>query len=161
MNTPAQLAKHFRDVFYGGNWTSVNLKDTLTGLDWQQVNVKVQGCNSIAALVYHIGYYVSAVLKVLQGGTLEAHDKYSYDHPPVRSQEDWIALVHKTKQEVDLFASLVEQLPDNKLDEIFEQEKYGSFYRNLQGIIEHTHYHLGQISLLKKLILSKGNAPAS
>jgi hypothetical protein len=30
--------------------------------------------------------------------------------------------------------------------------KYGNYYRNLHGIIEHTHYHLGQIVLIKKLL---------
>ena len=31
-------------------------------------------------------------------------------------------------------------------------EKYGNYFRNLTGIIEHLHYHLGQIVLIKKLI---------
>ncbi|MGN6163930.1 MAG: hypothetical protein ACTHOF_05245 [Flavisolibacter sp.] len=43
-------------------------------------------------------------------------------------------------------------MADSKLDEIFVDEKYGTYYRNLQGIIEHTHYHLGQIVLIKKLL---------
>lgn len=69
MNTPQQLAKHFRDVHFGGNWTCVNLKDTLKGVSWQQATAKVQDCNTIAVLVFHIHYYVAAVLKVLQGGS--------------------------------------------------------------------------------------------
>lgn len=154
----ANLAKHFREVLYGGNWTSVNLKDTLAGLDWQQANVKVQGCNSIAALVYHIGYYVSAVLNVLQGNKLDAHDKFSYDHPTIGSQQDWINLIHTIKRDADLLASLLEQFPENRLNEIFEQEKYGTYYRNFQGLIEHTHYHLGQIAILKKMILQGNTA---
>jgi hypothetical protein len=38
MNLPAQIAKHFRDVHFGGNWTSVNLRDTLNGITWQQAH---------------------------------------------------------------------------------------------------------------------------
>ena len=36
MNLTAQIAKHIRDVHFGGNWTASNLKDQLAGLSWQQ-----------------------------------------------------------------------------------------------------------------------------
>ena len=32
MNLTQHSAKHLRDVHFGGNWTSVNLKDTLAGV---------------------------------------------------------------------------------------------------------------------------------
>jgi uncharacterized damage-inducible protein DinB len=152
MHLPSQLSKHFLDVHTGGNWTSVNLKDTLAGITWQQAITKVQNFNTIATLVYHMNYYVSAVSKVLEGGTLDAKDKYSFEHPPIQSQEDWEKLLNKTWTDADNFAKLIQQLPEDKLGEIFVDDKYGTYYRNLQGIIEHTHYHLGQIVFLKKML---------
>ena len=153
MNRTSQIARHFREVHFGGNWTSVNLKDSLAGITWQQATTKVYSLNTIAALVYHINYYVSAVLKVLQGGPLDAHDKYSFDLPQIESQEEWEKLLNKTWADAKNFANLIEQLPDSKLENDFSEKKYGSYYRNLHGIIEHTHYHLGQIVLIKKIIL--------
>ncbi len=153
MNQPAQIAKHLRAVYYGGNWTAVNLKQTLADVTWQQATAKVYSLNTIGALVYHINYYVKAVMKVLQGGVLDAHDKYSYDHPPLNSQEDWNKLLVNTWRDAETFASLIEQLPESKLSETFVNEKYGNYYRNLHGFIEHTHYHLGQIVLIKKVLL--------
>lgn len=153
MNFSAQIAKHLRDVHFGGNWTSVNLKDSLADIDWQQATTQVYSFNTIAALVYHMNYFVSAVLKVLQGGPLDAHDKYSFDVPPILSQKDWENLLAKTWTDAETFANLIEQLSDSKLGELFSDEKYGSYYRNLQGIIEHNHYHLGQIVLIKKIVL--------
>ena len=100
-----------------------------------------------------MNYYVNAILKVLEGGPLDAHDKYSFDHPPVLSEEDWEKLLDKTWKDAERFASLVEQLPENKLWEIFSDEKYGNYYRNIHGVIEHNHYHLGQIVLIKKMLL--------
>ena len=152
MNLSEQIAKHFREVFFGGNWTSVNLKDSLAGITWQQATEKVDSLNTIAALVFHIDYYVSVVLKVLQGEPLNAHDKYSFDLPPIRSQEDWQALLDKTWSDAENFISLVEKLPEDRLWENLADEKYGNYYRNLHGIIEHTHYHLGQIVIIKKLL---------
>ncbi len=147
-----QIAKHFRDVYFGGNWTSVNLRDMLADVSWQQATTKVQNLNSIAVLVFHINYYVDPVLKVLQGGPLIASDKFSFDLPPITSAEDWQKLVSKAMADAELFAGQIEQLDETKLLEDFAELKYGNYYRNLHGIIEHTHYHLGQISLIKKLI---------
>lgn len=152
MNLTAQIAKHFREVHFGGNWTCSNLKDNLATLSWQQATTEIQSLNTIAALVYHVNYYVSAVLKVLQGETLNAKDEYSFNHPPIHSQEDWEALRDKALTDAEHFATLIEQLPERKLWENFEEEKYGIYYRNLHGIIEHTHYHLGQIALIKKML---------
>ena len=154
----AQIAKHFREVFFGGNWTSVNLTDTLKDINCQQATTQVYSLNTIAKLTFHINYYVSAVLKVLQGGPLDAHDKYSFDLPPLQSEEDWQKLMNKTFSEAEQFADLIQQLPEDKFYEIFDDEKYGTYHRNLLGIIEHTHYHLGQIVIIKKIILSRQNA---
>ncbi len=153
MNSSTQIAKHFREVFFGGNWTTVNLKDSLVNVNWQQATTKVESFNTIAILTYHIGYYVSAVSKVLEGEPLIAKDEYSFDHPPIKSQEDWEGLVNKILADAEKMADLIEQLPESKIWENFTDEKYGIYYRNLLGIIEHTHYHLGQISLIKKLVL--------
>lgn len=152
MNTSFHLAKHIRDVHFGGNWTCTNLKDTLSDVSWQQATTQVYSFNTIATLTFHVSYFVDAVLKVLQGRILDANDKYSFDHPPINSQEDWENFQNKIWMNAKNFADLVERLPEEKLWEDFSEQKYGSYYRNIQGIIEHTHYHLGQISLIKKML---------
>ncbi len=157
MYLPQQTAKHFRDVHFGGNWTSVNLKETLSDITWQQAVTKVQSFNTIAALVYHMNYYVSAVLKVFQGEQLNASDKFSFDLPPIQSEADWENLLNKTWADAENFATLVEQLPENIFGEKFTDEKYGNYYRNIAGIIEHIHYHLGQIVIIKKLLIHDNN----
>lgn len=153
MNLTIQLAKHLRDVHFGGNWTTSNLKDNLADVNWKQATTQVHSFNTIATLVYHVNYYISAVLKVLQGEPLEASDKYSFDLPAIISQTDWENLLDKTFADAETFTLLIEQLPEHILWENFTDEKYGTYYRNIQGIIEHTHYHLGQIALIKKIIL--------
>jgi uncharacterized damage-inducible protein DinB len=124
----------------------------LKGVTWQQATTKVDGFNTIAALVYHIHYYVRSVLEVLEGKPLNAKDAYSLDCPAIDCQKDWENLLDKTRTDAEKFADLVAKLPESKLWETFSEEKYGNYYRNLHGIIEHTHYHLGQIVLLKKML---------
>jgi hypothetical protein len=55
----------------------------------------------------------------------------------------------KTWENAEKPATLIEALPESKLWENFTDEKCGTYYRNLHGIIEHMHYHLGQITLIK------------
>lgn len=160
MSLSQHIAKHFRDVFFGGNWTCVNFKTTLEDVTWQQATARVQSFNTIVALTYHVNYFVAAALKVLQGGPLDAHDKFSFDHPPIQSQADWENLLDKCLADAEQFAAWVEQLPEDKLWEDFVDKKYGNYYRNIHGIIEHAHYHLGQIVIIKKLIREKETTAA-
>ncbi|PIQ22412.1 MAG: DUF1572 domain-containing protein, partial [Cytophagales bacterium CG18_big_fil_WC_8_21_14_2_50_42_9] len=119
---------------------------------WQQAVTKVNNLNTIAVLVFHINYYVSVVLKVLQGEPLQASDKFSFDLPPITSANDWQQLVAKTLTEAELFAAEIEKLDEAKLLVDFANPQYGNYYRNISGVIEHVHYHLGQISLIHKII---------
>ena len=152
MNLTTQIAKHFKEVHFGVNWSWSNIKEHLADVSWQQATTKVYTFNTIAALVYHMNYFVCAAIKVLKGGPLDAKDIYSFDHPPIESQEDWERMVNKTWSDAETFASLVEQMPEEKLWEDFSDNKYGNYYRNIHGVIEHCHYHLGQIVLIKKII---------
>jgi hypothetical protein len=153
MNLSNQIAKHFREIHFGGNWTSVNLKTTLENVNCEIATKKIDSFNSISALVFHINYYVSEVLKVLQSEALTASDKYSFNVPIITNQKDWDSLLQKLWLDAENFAVLLEQLPEEKLWQNFTDEKYGNYYRNMHGIIEHCHYHLGQIVFLKKLLM--------
>lgn len=153
MNTSTQLAKHLREVFFGGNWTVSNVKDQLADVSWQQAVAQVYSFNTIATLAFHISYFIPVVAQVLQGGPLEGNDKLSFAHPPIGSQEDWEEFQQKILADAEACAKLIEQLPEERLFEDFAGlDKYGIYFRNINGIIEHTHYHLGQIALIKKLL---------
>jgi hypothetical protein len=152
MSISSQIAKHFRDIHFGGNWTTSNFKDQLADVTWEQANIQIHDLNTIATLVFHSYYYVNIVLKVMQGGPLVGNDKLSFTHPPVHSQADWEAFLNNAWTEVETFAKLIELLPDEQLSADFSDPKYGNYYRNIHGIIEHSHYHLGQIVLIKKII---------
>jgi len=155
MSLNAQISKHLKDVYFGGNWTSVNFKDTLADITWQQATTKVYQLNTIATLVYHCGYYLSALYRVLHGEPLNAKDEYSFNLPSVQSQRDWENLLEKTFADAAHCARLIKELPERKLNDDFTDRKFGSYYRNMAGIIEHSHYHLGQIVIIKKIILSE------
>ena len=155
MNLSSTLAKRFRAIYTGNNWTNTNIKEAVANVTWEQAVTKVHSFNTIAALIFHMNYYVSVALKVLQGGPLEGHDKLSFDCPPIRSEEDWEKLKYKAFADAEAVAALVEQFPESKFGETFTNEKYGTYYSNIVGLIEHNHYHLGQVVLIKKILAEK------
>ena len=153
MSTTSQLAKRFREVLLEGLWiANTNFKDQLKDVTWEQATTKVGSLNTIAMLVFHIDYYIAGLMNVFEGGSLEIKDKYSFDLPPIESKEQWEALLNKLWTDSEKFAVLLEQMPDSKMNEVFVDEKYGTYLRNIDGTIEHAYYHLGQITLIKKLL---------
>ena len=154
MENAKQLADRVREVILSGTWiANTNFADQLSSISWKQSTVKIGTLNSIAALTFHINYYISGLIDVLNGGPLEISDKYSFNLMPINDPSDWDKLRNTLLKNAETFASLIEQFPESKLEEPFVNERYGTFRRNLEGVIEHSYYHLGQISLIKKLIL--------
>jgi uncharacterized damage-inducible protein DinB len=158
MENSSSIAKRFREVLLEGQWIAhTNYKHQLSNLTWKQATIKIGSLNTIAALTYHINYYIGGVLNVLEGGALEIRDKYSYNLPQITSKEDWDNLLDDMWTKAEKFANKVERMSEEKLDDIFVDEKYGNYRRNIEAIIEHSYYHLGQISLIKKMILESEN----
>lgn len=150
------IANQFREVYLTGKWVvSTNLMEQISTLSWEEASYKVNSLNTIAAIVAHLDYYISGVLNVFEGGTLDIRDKFSFNHPPITSKNEWDGLLKKVQKNAERFASIIDQMSDEALNGIFVDEKYGTYERNIHVIIEHGYYHLGQIVLIKKMILKK------
>lgn len=151
MKNTVEIANRFREVILNGTWiANTNFKDQLESLDWKIAVTPVQNLNTIAILAQHIHYYINGISQVFKGGTLDIKDKFSFDFPPIHSQEKWNDFLTKFWNESEEFASLIEQMPSEKLNENFVDKKYGTYQRNIEAMIEHSYYHLGQIVLIKK-----------
>jgi hypothetical protein len=75
--------------------------------------------------------------------------------PQLINKSDWDELKNSLFIQSETFALNVEAMTDEKLDSNFVEEKYGTYNRNIEAMIEHSYYHLGQVSLIKKMVKSK------
>lgn len=155
MTTPQHLSAHFKGVYFGPNWTLSNLKDTLSDVNYLEATQQVDDFNTIAKLVYHIHYFVRVAIPVLKGEELKGDDKESFDVPEITSEKQWQDMLSTYYSEAQEMIDLIESLPEEKMNEAFWDARYKTYFYNLNGTIEHTHYHLGQIAILKKLIKAK------
>lgn len=153
MKNTVEIANRFRETILNGTWiANTNYKHQLENLDWKIAVTPVKNLNTISILAQHIHYYINGINNVFKGGPLDIKDKFSFDFPPIASQEDWQIFLDKFWNAAEEFASFTEQMPDEKLDQVFVDEKYGTYKRNIEAMIEHSYYHLGQIVLIRKLL---------
>lgn len=154
MTRNSDLASRLREVLLKGKWiANTNFKEQLSLVSWEQAVQRVGDLNTIAVLTFHINYYLAGLLSALDTGRLDISDKYSFDLPEIRSKADWDKLLAGFLINSEKFADRVERMDDRLLDQPFIDEKYGSYWRNIEGVIEHSYYHLGQISLIRKMIV--------
>ena len=156
MKNTSNLASRFREIILNGTWVAnTNYKDQLSGLNYEIAITKFDSLNTISVLAQHIHYYINGVKNVFNGGNLEIKDSYSFNFSPIETQQEWELFLSKFWNDAVEFATLIEQMPEERLNQVFMEEKYGTYQRNIDGMIEHCYYHLGQIVLIKKLILKE------
>jgi predicted SnoaL-like aldol condensation-catalyzing enzyme/uncharacterized damage-inducible protein DinB len=154
MESATQLANRCREVLLDGKWiANTNFKDQLSAVTWEQATTRIGSLNTLAALAFHINYYLDGILNVFKGGSLDIRDKFSFDLKNLESAQDWQNLLNSMSRNAEAFCEHVQRMSDEKLDSHFTHEKYGTYRRSIEGVIEHGYYHLGQISLIKKMVL--------
>jgi uncharacterized damage-inducible protein DinB len=153
MKNTLEIANRFREIILNGTWVAnTNYKHQLENLDWKIAVTPIKNLNTISVLAQHIHYYINGINNVFKGGTLDIKDKFSFDFPEINSQTEWETFLSKFWNETETFVSFVEKMSDEQLDQVFVDEKYGTYNRNIEAMIEHSYYHLGQIVLIKKLL---------
>lgn len=153
MKLSKSLALRAQEVLLDGQWIAgTNVHHEIKIINWENADQSLMGLNSIAALTYHLTYYLSGLNVVMQGGELTISDQFSFNFPDINTEQNWFKLIQTFLIEAQLFVNLVEALDDEKLNQPFVDQKYGSWLRNIEGVIEHSYYHLGQMVLINKLI---------
>jgi uncharacterized damage-inducible protein DinB len=153
MSLQSILAHRTREVLLNGKWiANTNFKEQITEITYQQATHRIGNLNSIALLTFHINYYLKGLIRVFDGGPLDIKDQYSFDIPEINNDKDWNELRDDFLSHAALFAQKVEQLNDDVLHGPFVNEQYGTYARNIEAVIEHSYYHLGQVVLIRKMM---------
>jgi len=154
MESGKQLANRLREVMINGTWIArTNYKDQLSQITWQQAITKVSDLNTLAALTFHINYYLAGVCDFFEGSELTIRDAHSFDMEPIDSESGWLLLRDSLFENSERFAGHVEGFSTEQLDAFFVKEAYGTYRRNIEAQIEHAYYHLGQVSLIRKMLI--------
>ena len=152
MNQTEYIVSRLEEVLTKGEWvTGTNYLKEIKDLNWQIAVATPNGLNSVAGLVFHINYYLEGVNTALKDGVLEISDANSFDGFAVSNETEWKALVMRFEMSANRFIETVRHLFLADLQECFFKAEYGTVLRNIDVMVEHCYYHLGQIRLIKKL----------
>ncbi len=153
MKRAAQLASRLRDVLLEGKVVAnTNYQEQLKGLDVFAANKKVKDLNSMGLLAQHINYYLEGVIQVFERGELRIRDQYSFEFEPFENDSQWKSFKEKFLKNAELISTHVSQLENYELSAPFVKADYGSYSSNIEMMIEHCYYHLGQMVMIRKII---------
>ncbi|UPK71714.1 DinB family protein [Chitinophaga filiformis] len=152
MNILTQISTHLLDTLEGENWTDVNIMDSLKDVTVQEATLRTKASpNTIASLVNHLIYWNGVMMQRINGIRVNIPDSNGYDVPDLAGEDDWADLKRKLVASTHELADAIKKVDEKRLQEPIVAG-HSSTYKNLQGTVEHLHYHLGQIVILKKLI---------
>ncbi len=154
MHITETIARHLLEVHFGENWTEVWISKTLEDVRLEEAIMRTQASpNTIASLLHHITFYNKVIESRLGGTNPHIGEANGFDRPPLHNEAEWQQLKEDNLQSARTLAAAIRKVPDTLLDKpILENENSSVYYRQLHGVVEHAHYHLGQIVLLKNLI---------
>jgi uncharacterized damage-inducible protein DinB len=153
-NEIESIIRRIERVNNGEPWFGRSVFSILEEVDPKKAYIKpADSEHSLAELLYHMNTWADFTLKRIEKDTI--HDLAAAE------ELDWRTINPKThtwKKGVTEFKAihkkiiaLLKKRDDDFLREIVDYRKY-NFRFLLNGMIEHTIYHLGQIAYVKKLL---------
>jgi hypothetical protein len=153
-----QISDLIERILTGDPWHGPSVQRVLDGIGWEDAaRTPPGGAHSIWQLVLHMTGWTREVTARLNGRA--AQEPENGDFPPVgeASAERWEAAKQALFAAHRQLAAAVAALDPGVLQRPvldYRDSALGtglSHYLTLHGIIQHTLYHLGQISLLKRM----------
>ncbi|SFD88216.1 DinB superfamily protein [Chitinophaga sp. CF118] len=152
MEITALIAQHLIDVHMGNNWTEVDLSGALSDVTVEEATTITNASpNTIAAILHHITYWNRRMVGRINGEDFPESTVNGFDVPQLHSLEDWQQLKDDNLASAQGLATAIRGFDKDKL-EVPILPGYSTAYKNLQGSVEHVHYHLGQIVIIKQLL---------
>ncbi len=146
------IAQHILDVHEGNNWTEVDITSTLKDISVKQATLLTQASvNTIAALIHHLTYWNRVMVQRINGIKVIVPVANGYNVPDLKTEQEWQQLKEDNILSAHELATAIKSFDEKRLPEPI-LPGYSSAYKNLQGSVEHIHYHLGQIVMLKHLV---------
>jgi hypothetical protein len=148
------IAQHLIEVHEGGNWTEVDIRSIVKDVSVREATMRTAATpNTIAALLHHITFWNREIMRRAKGMVTQVDEANGFNHPALNTEADWQQLKEDNIQSAYELAAAIRQFDEAALYEPMAAHT-SSAYKNFQGTVEHVHYHLGQMVILKKLIRS-------
>lgn len=145
-----RITKLLDDIYGGSPWIDVNLMGTLKNISADQAAKKVsQQWNTIWEIVNHLISWRLSVLQRIQDKVLASPADNYFSEVKDTSGEAWEETLKKLEDSQLQWMLVLKKFKKKELEKNYPTSGM-SYYEQIQGIIQHDAYHLGQIVLLAK-----------
>jgi uncharacterized damage-inducible protein DinB len=146
-----RIVQLLENTFSKQPWYGSSVMDILKDINQQLFNESIGQTHSISQLIQHMIAWRTFTIKRLQGdGSFQITDELNF--PKSENFEKTKAQLLESQRQL---VEAVKNFPESRLGEIVPSKEYTyTYYTLLHGIIQHDIYHLGQIALLKKALVS-------
>lgn len=152
-NETARLEEQLRRALEGEACHGPSVLEAVAGVPAEQAwGHPIPGVHSIWELVLHIGSDYALVLRRLAGDGRRHTPEEDWPSCPPPTDENWqraLAALRRLDQEL---RQAVLAFPVEALDELLVPESPHTAYTHFIGVTQHTLYHAGQISLLRRAL---------
>ena len=153
MNETHRINIQLKNAHQGGAWHGPALNELLMGVTAAQAaQHPVEETHSIWELVNHIAAWEAIVTQRLRGEEVSnVPDEINF--PPVtdESENAWQAALQHAAATNQALRDALQAAGDARLNEPAPGKQH-TLYFEVHGALQHTLYHAGQITLLKKLV---------
>ncbi len=142
------LLDQLNRVFGGSAWHGPALRNLLDGVSEKHAKTHpIENVHSILELVVHVGTWMDVVARRLTGTVVDSTTVPDWSDVTTRS---WRGTIEELERAQSRLSDAVARLKTEDLETLVPGKSITKQVEIL-GVIEHTVYHSGQISLLKKV----------
>jgi uncharacterized damage-inducible protein DinB len=155
----SRTAHALRRAYTGPVWHGPSIGELLAGTSaTHAVQKPVDGGHSIWELVSHLTLWTDEARARLAGGTLSPTAEQNFPTPDDTSTAAWLEAVAGLERAHEALAAAIETMGDDALDAKVADRPHTN-RTMLHGVVSHTAYHAGQISLLRRALGLPGVEP--
>lgn len=152
--------RQLRQLYAGDNWVDATFLDKCYSLDESTAFIQPHpGNHSVAEILWHCIYWRTVVMKRIMGD-LEYEAKTSGTHNfmsvEILKEKNWKNLLSEFDSTQKSLIELLEYYTDEFLEKEYKPGHKIDF--EIEGIIQHDFYHLGQIGLVIAILKNKNLA---
>ena len=151
MDEKSRILEEVRGSYEGPLWLGPPVREILQGVDADVASAHpIPGGHSIWEILLHVAVWEDAVRRRARGDPAWVTTP-EQDWPPVGASDEaaWREAVAELERVHAALEVAVDSLQPEALDRTAPGQAYTIGYM-LHGVVQHTLYHMGQISLLKR-----------
>ena len=150
MREAERITDQAQKMFDGGAWHGPSVVEVLADVDANlAASHPIPDAHSIWELVLHLVATQAVLLRRIRGESAGLKSDEFWLPVPPASESAWAETVERLKRQEAELRRAIAAFPEERLDARLTAEG-SSAYNNFHGHVQHSAYHAGQISLLKK-----------